>query len=138
MYSVYRNNQNEYLETALRSRWQHKTTDKLTTQFLVIHQDMQDTKQGIDPFIFDNNGEFIINQVIEEGKDPSLTTMSLGGEYDWSQWISTYGIWEYTNDFQIATSGYPRFLLNDSSITTVLDNGNISRYPRASPWHSTI
>ncbi|VAX36755.1 hypothetical protein MNBD_UNCLBAC01-1269 [hydrothermal vent metagenome] len=115
-------NENKFIENVARTEWTHKTTDKLDTKLLLINHKLPNTKAGIDPFITDPNGKFLINTAIEDGKDPSVNTVSLGTQYDITDKITWNGIWEYTNDLTAATDNFPRGLLNSSSFETFEEN----------------
>ncbi|MCF7916702.1 MAG: tetratricopeptide repeat protein [Candidatus Omnitrophica bacterium] len=109
----------KYLETIARLENTYRITDKFTTKILGIYHDLPDTTGGIDPY--DTNadtGEFLDNTAIEDGKDADITTLSLGGQYDFTNWFSAWGIWEYTNDYTVAYDDFPRGILNDSTFTT--------------------
>jgi hypothetical protein len=125
--NVHRTN-NKYLETVARTEWAHNTTDRLTTKLLLLRHDLPKTKGGIDPFIVDSaTDDFLINAAIPDGEDPSLNTASLGAQYRLTDWMTAHGIWEYTNDFTVATDNFPRGLFNDSSFTTFTENGQTFR-----------
>jgi len=119
---------NEYVETIFHTKWTHKTTEQLTTKFLLLGHDLPKTKNGIDPFIYsDATGDFVLNSAIEDGENPDLGTACLGAEYQFTNWLSTYSIWEYTNDVTIGADNYPRALLNSSNFTTITIDGKTYR-----------
>jgi len=119
------NTNNKFIENVARDELTVKVTDKLTSKILGIYQKLPKTKGGTDPFIFDNEtGDYLLNAAIEDGKDPSLKTGSLGLEYSFTDWISLSGIWERTNDSTLAYDNYPRGDLNSSSMTTVTSSEN--------------
>ncbi len=116
----------ELIENVTRDEFTFKITDKLTSKLLAIHQAMPLTKAGIDPFIFNTDtGEFLLNDAIEAGLDPSIATGSLGLEYAFTDRIALSGIWEYTNDYSVGYENYPRGNLNGSSFKPVLINGKV-------------
>lgn len=118
----------KFVENVTRDEFTYKVTDKLTSKLLGIYQKMPKTKAGQDPFIFDNDTDLpLINTAIEDGKDPSLNTGSLGLEYAFTDWLALSGVWECTNDSTLAYGNFPRGNLNTSSLTTYTENGYIFR-----------
>jgi len=110
--------QGKYLETEARDELSWKVNERLTAKALGIYQDLPKTKAGVDPFLYDNlTGENLVDRSadpIDQGKDPSLKTGSLGLEYAFTDWLSVNGIYECTNDYTLAYDNFPRRLLNDS------------------------
>jgi hypothetical protein len=125
------NNHNEHIETVARTKWTLQATDKLITKAILLWHALPKTKQGIDPFVFNSStGQYtIINASVDEGKDPSLKTATLGAKYELSSWANINGSWEYTNDSSYATGYFPQGILNSSNFITYNQNGNIYREP---------
>ncbi len=114
----------KFLENVARLEGQFKLTDKLTTKFLGIYQKMPKTVAGIDPFIFDpQTGDYYKNDQIEDGKDPSLKTVSLGANYDFFKWLNLNFTWEHSNDVTLAYDNFPRSILNSTYVDTYNSNG---------------
>ncbi len=102
----------KFLENVAREEITLQVNDKLTTKALGIYQKMPKTKGGIDPFIFNPRARtYYDNSYIEDGKDPSLGTGSLGLEYAFFDWLTLNGIWEITNDISLAYDNFPRGIL---------------------------
>lgn len=116
----------KFVENVARDELTWNMTDKLTSKFLAIYQHMPRTTAGVDPFISNSrNGEFFLNNQIEDGKDPSVGTGSLGLEYKFSDYVALNGIWEYTNDISVGYDNFPRGLLNGGNrALTYWQNGN--------------
>jgi len=104
----------KYLENVTRLEAEYRPTSKLTTKFLGIYHDKPDTVKGYDPYVFNKDtGEFDVeNDSIEDGRDPSVKTVSLGAEYKFSDRFKMWGIWEHTNDINIAYDNFPRAILD--------------------------
>jgi len=125
-YRYVRDSDHKYVEGVFREENTLEINPEWTSKFLFIYHDLPKTKGGIDPIIYDaDTGEFKSNAAIEDGKDPSVSTYSLGVEYSPSEWdwISVFGIYENTNDSTFATNNYPRWLLNNISFSTAAENG---------------
>ncbi len=102
-----------YVETVVRDELTWELNRKLTTKLLLINQDMPQTSAGRDPYVFNpNTNQYYYNDWIEEGKDPSVRTGSLGAEYKFFDWLAINGIWEYTNDISLGYDNFPRGILN--------------------------
>jgi hypothetical protein len=105
----------KYVETVARTAWTHKTTNKLTTKALILHHNLPNTHGGVDPFITDGNtGENVLNDAVPDGKDPSLTTGTLGARYEVTDWAVLTGVWEHTNDFTVAADNFPQGVYNSA------------------------
>lgn len=114
----------QYFENVSRFEYAYRVIPKFTAKFLGIYHNKPKTTEGIDPFVFDaKTGQTYINNEIEEGKDPSLATISLGGEYKLTRDISFHGIWEHTNDSTVAYDNFPRAILRDTSFDTYSNYG---------------
>ncbi|MFC1621367.1 hypothetical protein ACFL2G_03575 [Candidatus Omnitrophota bacterium] len=123
-----RDSDNKYIEGVFREENTLKITPEWTTKFLMIYHDLPETKAGIDPINYDSDtGEFLKNAAIEGGKDPSVSTYSLGVEYAPHDWISIFGIYENTNDYKFSTGDYPNGLLNSTYFNTYALEGNTYR-----------
>lgn len=118
----------KFIENVARDELTFRITDKLTSKLLGIYQKLPKTKGGFDPFIFNTStDEFAINTAIEDGKDPSLKTGSLGLEYAFTDWIALSGIWEHTNDSTLAYDNFPRGVLNGGFLGTFTEYDKIFR-----------
>lgn len=125
--NVHRSN-GKYLENVARSETTFKPTVKLTTKLLAIYHDLHRTYGGKDPFLVDPQLDRVLdNSIIPDGKSPSLKTFSLGANYDFFDWVSAYGIWEYSNDINGAYDGFPRSILNSSNFETFSEYGKTFR-----------
>ncbi len=123
-------NSGAFIQNVSRLELNYEATDKLTTRFLGIRQNMHDTYAGLDPFIFDTTtGKPLVNTAIVAGQDPSLGTVSTGFDYKLTDQVSVNSVYEHTNDSTEATDNYPRGLFNSASQTTVLENGKVYREP---------
>ncbi|MBF0484643.1 MAG: hypothetical protein HQL25_08085 [Candidatus Omnitrophica bacterium] len=112
--NVHRSN-GKYVENVSRLEIESTPTTKLTTKLLYINHDLPKTKAGIDPFIYDSQtGEYLLNNAIREGMNPSLNTASAGAQYAFIEQIKANMVWEYTNDFTASTDNFPRGIFNDS------------------------
>lgn len=119
------------IENVARAQWTFHATDKFTTKGLFMIHDLPETTAGFDPFITDGNtGLPLANTAVAGGKDPSLSTGSLGGRYEFFPWAALSGVWEYTNDFTtMGSDDFPRGDLNSSSFITYTQNGKVYRRP---------
>lgn len=118
----------EFIENVAHLEMTYQLTDKLTAKSLGIYQAMPNTDAGIDPFVISaGSGDFLQNARVEQGKDPSLKTGSLGLKYDFVDWANISFIWEHTNDSTLAYDNFPRGLLTWSSFDTFTQYGNVFR-----------
>jgi hypothetical protein len=118
----------KYVENVARSETTYKPTKKLTAKLLAIYHDVRQTYGGKDPFLVDAQTDRAFdNSIIPDNKSPSMKTFSLGANYDFFDWMSLYGIWEYTNDINAAYDGFPRGIFNSSSFETFSAYGKIFR-----------
>lgn len=125
--NVHRSN-GKYLENVARSETTYRPTQKLTTKVLAIYHNVHQTYGRKDPFLVDAQTDRIFdNTLIPDSKSPSMKTFSLGANYDFSQKISLYGIWDYSNDINAAYDGFPRGILNSSSFETFSEYGRTFR-----------
>lgn len=109
----------KYLENVARSETTYKPTQKLTTKLLAIYHNVHQTYGTKDPFLVDSQTDRAFdNLIMPDGKSPSMKTFSLGANYDFFDWASLYGVWEYSNDINAAYDGFPRGVLNSSSFET--------------------
>lgn len=124
----------KYIENVTRDEVTWQVNDKLVFKALGIYQDMPKTKGGIDPFVFNRQtGLNFTNNQIQDGKDCSLKTGSLGLEYAFFDWLALNGIWERTNDYYLGYDGFPRSILNSGSNSyTYWEEGN--KYRQANDW----
>ncbi len=111
----------KYVETVARDEITYKINNRLTAKVLGIYHDLPKTKAGIDPFIFDTQTGLYAkdwsSDPIDDGKDPSLKTGSLGLEYAFSDYVILHGIWERTNDYTLAYDNFPRGILNSAQLS---------------------
>ena len=118
----------KYLENVARSETTYKATDKLTTKLLTIYHDVHSTYGKKDPYLVDSQTDrYFDNANMPDGVSPSMKTVSLGANYDFFEWLSTYGIWEYSNDINGAYGAFGRGLLNSSSFETFSEYGKTYR-----------
>jgi len=118
------NTNGKYIENVARLESTYKFTPKLTTKFLGLYHDLPKTKKNKDPFIFDpRSGDYYENSSVEDGKDPSLKTVSIGTKYDFFDWLNVSFIYEHTNDTTQAYDNFPRGLFNWTSFTTFDEYG---------------
>jgi tetratricopeptide (TPR) repeat protein len=120
----------KYIETVARDEITWKINDKLTAKGLGLYHDLPKTKGGVDPFVFDSlTGRYFTNNQIEDGKNPSIKTGSLGLEYEFFDWLAVNGIWERTNDYSLGYDNFPRGVLKDDTTQsyTWREDGNIYR-----------
>ncbi|MDD5725543.1 MAG: hypothetical protein PHX28_05310, partial [Candidatus Omnitrophica bacterium] len=110
------NNEGKFVENVARDEATVRITDKLTAKGLAIYQHMPKTVGGVDPYVYDGNtGEFYLNSAVPDGVDPSIKTGSLGLNYDFFEWLSLNGIYEYTNDYTLAYGCFPQNVLRDDT-----------------------
>ncbi|MCK4912316.1 MAG: hypothetical protein KAS05_01185, partial [Candidatus Omnitrophica bacterium] len=118
----------EYIENVSRLEIVYQPVDKLTTKVLGIYHDLPKTNAGVDPFIIDpETGDFYQNTSIEDGKDPTLKTISLGAKYDFFDWLNSNFIWEHTNDSTLAYDNFGRGLLSWASFATYTEGEQMFR-----------
>lgn len=119
----------KYVENVTRLEVTYQPVDKLTTKLLGLWQDLPKTKGGYDPFVVDpQSDEFYQNASVEDGKDPSLKTISLGANYDFLRWLEASFTWEHTNDSTLAYDNFPRRLLDSTPwFATYSEYGNTYR-----------
>ena len=122
----------KFIENVVRDELTYKINERLTAKILGIYHRLPKTKAGIDPFLFDDDtNEYLLDwssDPIDDAKDPTLKTGSLGLEYAFFDWLSLNGIWEYTNDYTLAYDNFPRGILNSAQMLTYTENGKIYRY----------
>ncbi|MCK4519774.1 MAG: tetratricopeptide repeat protein [Candidatus Omnitrophica bacterium] len=107
----------KYVENVTRLEVTHRPVDKLTTKLLGIYHDLPKTDAGIDPFVIDpQSGDSYQNSSIEDGKDPTLKTISLGANYDFFDWLDASFTWEHTNDCTLAYDNFPRGLFDSTPL----------------------
>lgn len=107
-------NKGNFIENVVRDEFSVRVTDKLTAKVLGIYQKLPNTTAGVDPFVYDGNtGAFFINNDVVGGQDPSITTGSLGLNYDFFDWLSVDGIYECTNDYTLGYANFPRNVYNN-------------------------
>ena len=127
-YRYVRDSDNKYVEGVFRDENTFRINPEWTSKFLMIYHDLPETKGGIDPIKYDSDtGDFYVNSAIEDNEDPSVSTYSVGLEFEPSEWISIFGIYENTNDSTFATDNHPRDLLENYSFVTETIDGDIYR-----------
>ena len=120
----------KYIESVARLETDWQVNEKLQIKLLGIYHDLPDTTGGKDPIIYNvDTNEFADNDWIEDGKDPSLKTVSAGLKYDFFDWLSFDFIYEYTNDFTVGLDDYPRRLLNNPNFSSYTEEGLVWREP---------
>lgn len=118
----------KYVEGVIREENRLRINPEWTSKLLLIYHDLPDTTAGLDPTLFDSDtGEAFSNAAIEDGKDPSVSTVSFGVEYSPRDWISMFGIYENTNDSRFSTGNHPNGLLNNTFFTTETAGGQVFR-----------
>jgi len=123
-----RSTDGKFVENVSREELTWNINEKLTSMALGIYQRMPRTKGGFDPFVFDSRTRrYFTNSQIEDGKDPSVATGSLGLEYKFFEWMALNGIWEYTNDISLGYDNFPRGIFNSGSPSFIF-YGNGSKY----------
>lgn len=118
----------KYLENVARSETTFKATEKLTAKLLAIYHNVHQTYGAKDPFLVDSTDRVVDNSIIPDSKSASMKTFSLGANYDFFDWLSTYGIWEYSNDINAAYDAFPRGILNSGSFDTFSGFGRTFRH----------
>lgn len=119
---------NKFIENVSREELTWNVNENLTTKILGIYHRLPDTHAGTDPFIFDPRTRmFFGNDQIEDGKNPSVSTGSLGAEYRFTDWLALNGIWEYTNDYSLAYDNFPRGILETGNRSYISYEGD-NRY----------
>ena len=126
-----RSDSGSFIEDVTRAEAEYKLTSKLTTKALARYKYLPKTKAGIDPLInaktsyiaftdyFSDKDVWLENNTVEEGKNPSIGTYSLGLKYDALENLSLQGIYEITND----PLDMPRGLLNNVYVTEETRDG---------------
>ncbi|MDD5347843.1 MAG: hypothetical protein PHT59_04440 [Candidatus Omnitrophica bacterium] len=113
-----RTTEGKFVETVTRDELTWRVNERLTAKALGIYQHMPRTKGGVDPFLYDpETGEYLTDwssDPIDDGKDPSLKTGSVGLEYALTDWLSVNGVYERTNDYTLAYDNFPRGILNSA------------------------
>jgi len=120
---------NKFIENVARNETKVKITDKLSSKFLGIYQEMPRTKGGYDPYLFNSlTGLPYQNTSISDGVDPSIGTASFGAEYEFTDWLSWNGIYEFTNDITLGYDGFPRNVFSSNNMGyTYLDSDRYYR-----------
>jgi len=115
----------KYLETVSRLESEYRLTSKFTAKFLGLYYDRPKTVGGVDPYIVDaQTGDFYTNSAIEDGKNADLSTLSVGGEYKFTNRFSMWGTYEWTNDSTVAYDNFPRSLLRGGSVSSFTEDGD--------------
>ncbi len=111
----------EYIENVSRIESTYRASDKLTLKALGLYHDLPDTVTGVDPLLRTSDDVAYFNNNITGGEDPSLKTVSFGGEYWFLDWFGMNAIWEHSNDTVLAYDGSPRGLLTAVEPSLILD-----------------
>ncbi len=120
----------KYIETISRAEAGWQANEKLLIKFLGVYHDLPNTTGGKDPVIYNvDTNEFVDNEWIEGGKDPSLKTASCGLKYNFLDWLSFDFIYEYTNDFTVGLDNYPRSILSNPNFSSYVEDGLVWREP---------
>jgi hypothetical protein len=128
--NVHNADSGSFMENVARIELEYPFTKKFKAKFLGIRQDMAETTANRDPFVFNPTlNSYLINNAIAGGQDPSLATVSLGGEYRLTEKFAVNGVWEHTNDMTASTDNYPRGLFNSSNFVTYTQDGKTYREP---------
>lgn len=107
------------IENVTRDEVTYNFDERLTGKLMGIYHKLPKTKANKDPFIFDKSTDlYVDNNTITDGEDPSLKTGSVGLEYALTDWAAVSGIWERTNDYNLAYDNFPRGNLNGVFFTT--------------------
>ena len=118
----------KFIENVVRLETNYQATDKLLTKILGIYHSLPKTKGGVDPFVTDPlTDDYYLNTAVEDGKDPTLKTISVGAKYDFVDWLDLSFVWEHTNDSTLACDNFPRGILSGSSFATFEENGQTYR-----------
>lgn len=121
------NVEGKFIENVTQDELDLQVNDKMLFKALGVYQKMPKTIGGQDPFVFDSiTGEFFKNGAIEDGKNASLKTGSLGMEYSFFDWLSINGIYEYTNDYNVGYANTPQSQLwnRAGGLNKYIENGN--------------
>jgi len=123
----------DFIEHAYRLEGKYQPTSKLTLKGLGYYLYLPKTVNGIDPLINAKNSYtaftdyfayedvWLENSIIEAGSDPSIGAFSGGLKYDFTNYFSGSGIFEFTND----PKDWPRGLLNNVYVTDEYRDGVI-------------
>ena len=115
----------EFLENVSREELTWKVNDRLTGKLFGLYHRLPHTRGGFDPYILDpRTGYPFLNSYIEDGKNPSVATGSLGLEYAFFDWLTLNGIWEYTNDISLGYDNFPRGILNSGNRSLISYDDN--------------
>jgi len=126
-----RTDSGDFIEDVGRVEAEYKVMPKVTVKSLARYEYLPKTTKGIDPLVnaktsyiaftdyFSDKDVFLENNIIEEGKDPSIGTYSFGLKYDMRDNLSLQGIYELTND----PLDMPRGLLNNVYVTQETRDG---------------
>ncbi len=110
----------KFIENVARDELTLYFGDKLTFKGLYLYQKMPKSYGGIDPFIYDTvTGEFVkdySSDPIDDGKNCSLNTGSVGAEYKLFDWLIPNGVYERTNDYTLAYGNFPRGVLSGGKL----------------------
>ena len=120
------------IENVVRIDTTYRPIEKLTAKILGIYHRPHKTLGGYDPFITDSDGDNLLNSAIEDGKDASLKTVSLGLEYELFDWLIPSFIWEHTNDYTVAYDNFPGRILDYTTMTRSYTGDILFRYPSTS------
>jgi hypothetical protein len=114
-----------FVENVVRNETTIYITNKLTSKFLGIYQEMPRTQAGLDPYLFNSiTGEPYANNKILGGEDPSVGTASTGAEYAFTDWLALTGLYEFTNDYTLGYDGYPRSVFTTTQLGDVYSDGS--------------
>lgn len=125
------------IENVSRLQGTYRITPRLRLRGLGIYHHLPKTRlceytgEGIDPFMSAGNSRrqrpYYLNSSVEEGKDPSLKTFSVGFEYDFLEWLSANFVWERSNDTTLAYDNFPRGVFEWSDVDIYTQNNKVYR-----------
>ncbi|MBN2483225.1 MAG: hypothetical protein JXD21_03355 [Candidatus Omnitrophica bacterium] len=116
-----------FLENVSRLETTYRATEDTTFKALGLYHKLPHTVTGVDPVMKTSDDFSIANSEIDDGQDPTLKTVSVGGEHWFTDWCAANVIWEHTNDVTLAYDNFPRGLLNGSDTSLVLGNYRYDR-----------
>ncbi|MFH1198695.1 MAG: hypothetical protein V1650_00815 [Candidatus Omnitrophota bacterium] len=116
----------KFLENVARDEISFKVNDKLTTKGLALYHKQHNTYGNVDPFIFNTQtGNYAYNDTVGDNLNPTTKTGSVGFEYELLKWLSVNGVYELTNDYNLAYDNFPRDVMQGFDMGSTFNlNGN--------------
>lgn len=119
---------NKFIENVTRGEVTYNPWKNVQFKGLALFRNYHDSVGGLDPLIRERYfDEFLWNNVVQDGLDVNVMTLSAGGKVDlFNKKVSVYGIYEATNDPQ----DFPREILNTPQVRgapVTVDNVNVNR-----------